>query len=134
MRKEQSLVFDDRDEEMAAILVDLGLSRHVARSLVFMAQVDEAVSAHVEQGAGLRQPEVSVAMQFLREREWVTKRDLRREGKGRPVHCYRLVRSVNEVIATLEKEKREEAERNARLLSRLRDLASQAVAGAPVRP
>lgn len=128
MRNEQALVLDERDEEVAALLAALGLPRNVARTLVFMSQVVEAVSTQVEQGANLRQPEVSVAMQYLREREWATKRDLKKEGKGRPVHCYRLARSLPEIIAAIEGEKRAEAERNLRAIERLRALAAEASA------
>ena len=124
MRKESSLVFDERDEEIASLFMDLGLARSVARALVFLSQVDEAVSTDVETGANLRQPEVSVAMQALRAREWVVKRDLKKEGKGRPVHCYRLARPLAEIIEEIEREKRAAAERDLAALARLRGLSS----------
>lgn len=133
MRKEQSLVLDDRDEALAALLMELGIPRNVSRCLMYLAQVDEAVSADLEKGAGLRQPEVSVAMQWLREREWVTKRDIKKKGKGRPVHCYRLTRSLDDVIGLIEKEKRMEAERDAERIARFRALADDVRAPAVTR-
>ena len=39
---------------------------------------------------GLRQPEVSVGMQALRDRGWVHSEAVPRAGKGRPMHSYRL--------------------------------------------
>ena len=123
MRNEASLVLDEKDEELAALLADLGLPRNLAKAMVFLTQVDEAISTDIEHGAGLRQPEVSVAMRDLRSRNWVEKSDLKKEGKGRPVHCYRVLIKLGDIIALLEDEKRREAEKNAELLKRLRELA-----------
>lgn len=123
MRKVRGLTWDTQQEEAARLLTGLGLSRPVARALLALARVDEATSADLEELTGLRQPEVSIAMQQLRERAWAAKRDERREGKGRPTHCYRLVVRLEDVLDTLEREKRTEAERNERALHRLRELA-----------
>lgn len=122
MRREQGLVLDDRDEETAKLLQAVGIPVGVARALVFLTHVAEATSPEIEQAAGLRQPEVSVAMQFLRDRDWVKKRDLKREGKGRPIHAYALTVTMAEVADALELEKREEAARNIESLGRLRKL------------
>ncbi|MGQ0536949.1 MAG: ArsR family transcriptional regulator [Methanobacteriota archaeon] len=124
MRKEASLVFDEKDEEMATLLSELGLPRSIARALVFLSQVESAVSTEIEHGADLRQPEVSVAMRELRNRSWVEKADLKREGKGRPVHSYRLLVALPEILHRLEEGKRTEADRNEELLKRLRELVA----------
>lgn len=115
---------DPRDEEAADLLLQLGLPRGVARALVYLSRVDEATSPQIEVGAKLRQPEVSVAMQELRDRAWVLKREQRREGKGRPVHCYRLAIRLPEVVDLLEREKHAEAERHDRAIERLRALSN----------
>lgn len=43
----------------------------------------------------LRQPEVSVGMQVLRERGWVAAEPVARRGKGRPMHRYKLVADMS---------------------------------------
>ncbi|MFQ5553627.1 MAG: MarR family transcriptional regulator [Thermoplasmata archaeon] len=80
------------------------MPRKLALVLVLLATQEEATSRDIEAHTGLRQPEVSTAMTDLREREWVTKRDIKKEGKGRPLHAYRLARSfpriVQEIVET----------------------------------
>src|SRR5947209_9178229 len=79
-----------RDETLVDLLIETGLSRNIAKTLVFLSKRDETTSVEIEKATGLRQPEVSIAMQELRRRKWVDKRDIKKEGKGRPFHCYRL--------------------------------------------
>ena len=55
-------------------------------------------SIEIEREAGLRQPEVSIAMQWLRRRGWINKRNMKKEGKGRPVHGYRLSKDFDEIL------------------------------------
>ncbi|HVL88311.1 MAG TPA: ArsR family transcriptional regulator [Candidatus Thermoplasmatota archaeon] len=120
MRRSADLVLDERDEEVAQLLSALGLAPNTARALSFLRLVREATSAEIETGAGLRQPEVSVAMQQLRAREWVRKRDLHREGKGRPVHAYALTRPFPEIVDELERGVREAASRQLTAIERIR--------------
>src|SRR3989304_248167 len=79
-----------RDETLVDLLIETGLSRNIAKTLVFLSKRDETTSVEIEKATGLRQPEVSIAMQELRRRKWVDKRDIKKEGKGRPVHSDRL--------------------------------------------
>jgi len=71
MKKLSVSVLDDKDEESVNILMELGLKRNVARTLVYLANADEVTSRSIELGADLRQPEVSIAMRKLREGDWV---------------------------------------------------------------
>lgn len=112
-----------RDEEAATLLSQLGIPRPAARALVFLASVDEATSTQIEKATGMRQPEVSIAMRHLSERAWVARRVQRRETKGRPVHCYKLTIRLDDVVATIEREKRAEATANDRAIERLRALS-----------
>jgi predicted transcriptional regulator len=76
--------------------------------LTYISQVDECRSADVEHGANLRQPEVSVAMQEMKKKGWIDKRDLKKEGKGRPIYIYKLTSPLEKIIDSFEKEKMEE--------------------------
>ena len=93
-----------RDETLVELLVETGLSKNVARTLVFLSKRDETTSVEIEKATGLRQPEVSIAMQDLRRRKWVDKRDIKKEGKGRPVHSYRLANPFAQILAELDRE------------------------------
>ncbi|HLH86681.1 MAG TPA: ArsR family transcriptional regulator, partial [Thermoplasmataceae archaeon] len=58
----------------------------------------EVTSVEIERETGLRQPEVSIAMQWLRRKGWINKRNMKKEGKGRPIHGYRLSKDFNEIL------------------------------------
>src|SRR5438132_4763449 len=88
-----------RDETLVDLLVRTGMSKNIAKTLVFLSKKDETTSVEIEKATGLRQPEVSIAMQELRRRRWVEKRDIKKEVKGRPVHSYRLCLTVATSLA-----------------------------------
>jgi len=96
-----------REERMAELLTRAGMNKNVARAVVYLSKVKEAVSREIEIGANLRQPEVSLAMKELRERGWVKMRKLKRKGKGRPLKCYKLAVDLRDIAKGLI-EKREE--------------------------
>src|SRR5438046_10744657 len=79
-----------RDESLVDLLVRTGMSKNIAKTLVFLSKRDETTSVEIEKATGLRQPEVSMAMQELRRRRWVEARDIKKEGQGRPGHAYGL--------------------------------------------
>jgi len=110
MKRKRSFVLDEKDERAVELFTDLGMPRNLAKTLMFISQVDECKSAEVEQGADLRQPEVSVAMQEMRRRGWAEKRDLKKKGKGRPVHIYTLTKRLPEILNTFEQEKMKQVE------------------------
>jgi predicted transcriptional regulator len=110
MKRKRSFVLDEKDEKAVELFTDLGMPRNLAKTLMFISQVDECKSSEVEQGADLRQPEVSVAMQELRRRGWAEKRDLKKKGKGRPVHIYTLTKKLPEILNKFEQEKMKQVE------------------------
>jgi predicted transcriptional regulator len=110
-----------RDEQAVELLGNTGMARNVAKALVFLSTREETTSVEIEKATGLRQPEVSIAMQELRRRKWVDKRDIKKEGKGRPVHAYRLAVPFDDIvdeIAREEKQKIEEIQGTVRQLKR----------------
>ncbi len=76
--------FDEKDEEIADVLTSLGLSRPIAKALSYLADLKEATSVELEGMTGLRQPEVSIVMKDLKERDWISEREEKKPGKGRP--------------------------------------------------
>ena len=92
------------DEKLAQLIQRAGLPRNVARTLAYIRKKDEVTSVEIEKATGLRQPEVSIAMQYLRKKGWITKRDIKKEGKGRPVHGYRLLKPFDKVLDEITKD------------------------------
>ena len=122
MKRKRSFVLDEKDDKAVALFVDLGMPKNLAKTLMFISQVEECRSADVEQAADLRQPEVSVAMQELRRRGWARKRDIKKKGKGRPVHLYKLTQALPNILKSFEKEKMKEVETIRQDLSQLQNL------------
>ncbi|MEE9519166.1 MAG: MarR family transcriptional regulator [bacterium] len=97
------------------------MPRKLALVLVLLAAQEETTSREIEARTGLRQPEVSTAMTDLRERDWVIKRDIKKTGKGRPLHAYRLARPFPDIIqeiAEVERDRIREIEEAIEALTR----------------
>lgn len=122
MKQKRSFVLDEKDERAVEIFNDLGMPKNLAKTLMFISQVEECRSAEVERGADLRQPEVSISMQELRRRGWAKKRDLKKEGKGRPVHIYKLTKKLPEILNKFEEEKMKQVENIRKDLTDLKSM------------
>jgi len=123
MRQFSVKVLDDDDREFVEVLRDLGIPRNVASMIIYLANVDEATSREIEIGSNLRQPEVSIAMRTLRNNGWVEEREIKKDGKGRPMKVYRLTISLEEIIRHFEEEKKRESTRVMENIDRLKDLS-----------
>ena len=122
MKKRESLVLDEKDDKAVQIFTELGMPKNMAKTLLYLSQVPECKSTDIEQCANMRQPEVSIAMQELRKRGWIQKRDLKKKGKGRPVHIYKNTMSLSKIIKTFEQEKLKELETIKNDISELKNL------------
>ncbi len=125
MRQFSVKVLDDGDREFVEVLRDLGIPRNVASMITYLANVGEATSREIEIGSNLRQPEVSIAMRSLRENGWVEEREVKKDGKGRPMKVYRLAVTLEEIISHFEEEKRNESARMMENIGRLKDLSGK---------
>jgi predicted transcriptional regulator len=86
--------------------------------------VTSATAREIEMATNLKQPEVSIAMRTMRANDWVTERDVRGDGKGRPYKIYVLRSSIDEIIRYYEEEKNQEAARTMGAIQRLKELSS----------
>lgn len=125
MKQKRSFVLDKQDDKAVKLFAELGMPKNLAKTLMYISQVEECRSGEVEQGADLRQPEVSVAMQEMRRRGWAKKRDLKKKGKGRPVHIYKLTKSLPQILSNFEEEKMKQVETIKNDLTDLQDLIKQ---------
>lgn len=114
--------FDEKDEEIACALISLGMSRNVAMALSYLQNTNAARSVDLERVARLRQPEVSIAMRQLKERGWISERDEKKPGKGRPYKIYSLKVDFGEIIAQLEKQQRTSADELYAKIEKLKEL------------
>jgi predicted transcriptional regulator len=124
MRESTVKILDDKDMEFVETLRSLGVPRNVATLITFLANVEEASSREIEMGSDLRQPEVSIAMRTLRDNSWIEEREIKREGKGRPMKVYSLRASIDDIIKHFEEEKLHESAQAMESIQRLKQLIS----------
>ena len=122
MKKLDIKQLDEKDEEIVDALISLGMSRPVSRTLSYLQDVNEATSVALEMGTGLRQPEVSIAVKDLNERNWINEREEKKTGKGRPYKIYSLKVGFNSIIAQLEKQQRKAVDESQAKIERLKKL------------
>jgi predicted transcriptional regulator len=121
MKSEIRKQLDEKGEEIADVLTSLSLSRPITKTLSYLKDLKEATSVELERVTGLRQPEVSIAMRELKERDWINEREEKKPGKGRPFKIYSLKMDFIEIIAHFEKQKMIEFNEIQSNIERLKD-------------
>ncbi len=114
------LYFTEKDVEFTDLLIRIGVPRTVATVLVFLANTPEASSRDIERGTDLRQPEVSLGMQYLQSRGWIASRLEKTESIGRPQNIFSLSRPIAEIIDHIQTEKENEIRRKMALTKKIR--------------
>jgi len=112
--------FTDREVEFTNLLIAIGLSRIVAKVLVFLASTPEASSRDIERGADLRQPEVSLAIHHLQTKGWIASRLDKTETIGRPQNLFRLSSPIAEIIDHIQIQKENEIRRKMAMAEKIR--------------
>ena len=122
MKGKTGRVFTKQDEQIIELFTELGMPKNLVKTLMYISHVEDCRSGDIERGTDLLQPQVSVAVQELRRRGWVTKYDIKKKGKGRPVHHYRLTAPLSGLLKSFEQEKNQEVEMVKRNLSELEEI------------
>ena len=117
-------VLDEKDLEFVDALRSLSVPRNVATLITLLANATEATSREIEVGTSMRQPEVSIGMRALRQNDWINEREIKAEGKGRPMKVYKLNVSIDEIIRHYEEVENSESARNMQAIQRLKEIAS----------
>ncbi len=125
MKKLTIKQFDEKDREIADALISLGVGRMAAMALAYLQDTNSATSTDLERAAGLRQPEVSLAMKQLIERGWITEREEKKPGKGRPFKIYSLRIGFDEIVTQLEVENKKAIEEAQGKIARLKELGKK---------
>jgi predicted transcriptional regulator len=125
MMDEVSIVMDSNEHEMIEVLKKLNISRPIAITLTCLVKCKGITSQKIEMVTGLRQPEVSVAMRYLKRNNWIEIREEKiSEGKGRPTKLYSLIVPMNQIINVFEEKILEESSlvlRNIEALKQVSD-------------
>ncbi len=115
---------DEKDVELVEGLGRLKVPKRVSVLIAYLAAKKEVTAREIEMGTGLRQPEVSTGMCVLREKKWVTERDVRAEKRGRLRKVYSLSVSLEEIIKYYEEKKSRESAKAMQAIQRLREIAA----------
>ena len=113
-------LFTEKEEEFVNLLIEIGTRKNVAKMLVYLANIKEATSREIERGTDMRQPEVSMAIKYLVNRGWIKSRKIPSDKKGRPVKNYALAVPVPEIMSSIEKQKKTEANNQLALIKKMR--------------
>lgn len=123
-KDEIPIIMGSNEYEMIELLRRINVSRPIALTLACLAKGREISSQSIEMISGLRQPEVSVAMRYLRENNWIDVREEKKsKGKGRPVKLYRLTVPMDCIVSKIEDEIIAESRIVLRNIERLKHIA-----------
>ncbi|HHV24481.1 MAG: transcriptional regulator [Methanosarcina sp.] len=122
--EESDFKMGEVEYEMVELLRRLNINRPVALTLACLSKGEEISSQCIEMVSGLRQPEVSIAMRYLRENDWVDMREEKKnQGKGRPVKLYKLTVQMETIINTIEETIMAESKAVFQNIERLKNLS-----------
>jgi predicted transcriptional regulator len=97
--------------EVVDLLIRIGVPKKTARTLVYLSKGQESASLNIQEATRLRQPEVSLALRDLEQRGWVSKRNIKRSGKGRPIQLYKMTVPLDNAVSVLVESKKSEIEK-----------------------
>lgn len=122
--KDNEFKIGEVEYEMVELLRRLNINRPVALTLACLSKGEEISSQCIEMVSGLRQPEVSIAMRYLRENDWIDMREEKKnQGKGRPVKLYKLTVQMETIINSIEEDIMAESKTVLQNIERLKNLS-----------
>ena len=125
---EAPIVMGPNEFEMIELLKKLNVSRTIACTLACLAKAKEIPSQKIEMLTGLRQPEVSIAMRYLLENNWIEVNEEKKSlGKGRPTKLYSLIVPISQIINVIEERVLEENKQVIRNIEFLREISNESI-------
>lgn len=122
MGRSETYKMSKQDKRAVDLFAELGMPKNLAKTLLYVSQVEECRSVDIEHETKLRQPEVSIAMQQLMKNGWISKRTLKKKGKGRPIHIYKLDATIQKIMKSFETKKMQELNTIKKDLTELKSL------------
>ena len=129
MKKKNVYILNTKDKKATELLIRLGMRSTFAKALLYLSHISECYSWEIEQGADLKQPEVSIAMEEFRRRGWISKQYLKPKGKGRPRYTYRMSKNIDDIIHEIIQEKLKEVSDIKSDITLLKQLVKGKIAG-----
>jgi len=117
-------ILEERERLLIDILQSLGVRKQEATMIAWMNGAGEVSSKDIEQGAGIRQSDVSKILRAMRENGWVDTYKASNPTKGRPRKIYSLSVSLDYIVRFYELQKLRESISVRESIQRLKELAT----------
>lgn len=95
---EKIRIFDEKEETLLSLFHEIGVPRHIAALVIYLTSESDVSSKDIETATGLRQSEVSRAIRFLNQNQWLSFHTARYYATGRPRRLYSLTVPVEEIF------------------------------------
>lgn len=102
MREKKPSGMSEKEYEIVELLRKLDINRPVALTLACLSCGDEITSREIEKNSNLRQPEVSIAMRYLKDNNWVDIREEKRPKVKEDLSNSKLVTPLDEIVQSIE--------------------------------
>lgn len=111
-----------QDTEIAKNLLTLGVAKKSVDILLAIAAKKEMTSRDIERFCDYRQPEVSIALRDLTDKNWVKSIEVKHMSKGRPIKMFFLTKDISEIIDDIATDVENEVSQRLKLVSDIRAL------------
>jgi len=122
MEYTQIAQMDEKDNEIVNILTRIGMAKNTAKVFVAIKELDNPDTKQIMQFTGIMQPQISVAIQKLRELDYINVETEKTEKQGRPIQFFSLKKSINEIIFDIEETVQRKIDAERQNIARLREL------------
>ena len=119
MREENVQYFTEAEEEIIRLLTATGMKKNAAKAMVVVMKTPGITSRAIEREADLRQPDVSIVMNYFGKRGWITSHESL-PGKGRPAIVYDLAKPLAEIMMDIEEEQKARVDEQLARVGKLR--------------
>ncbi len=113
---------DSKENKIIGLLQKLGTPRNASILITILAKAGCLTSREIQKCTGLRQPDVSLGIKILREKNWLHEFAFKREKMGRSEKIYALNTSVSDIVEFIEREKLQELNKATEDIRRLKVL------------
>lgn len=131
MNVNKVIYFTEKEEEVASLLVNLGIKKTVAKIMIYLCSKPESTTHDIERGTDLRQPEVSLATAYLINKKWMVCKEVKGMKTGRPAKTFRLAKPLPEIFDNIEEQKKNETRTKLQIMTKLRTCANECSAILP---
>ncbi len=108
---------------LSEYLINLGFDKNVAKTIAYLFYYPDRTARDIEFDMEMRQPEVSVALQYCMKRNWTKNKKEKKETKGRPLKIHKLNKSLNEILEEFISERQDGNIKYNEILEKIKEIS-----------